>query len=209
MKRVRARRPTNGGEAVVEGGTIARGDIEIRRLDSLRGEFERLHQAISQRAYELFCHRDSGSGGPLIDWLIENKPEFEGMVAELVDRGQIELAGGGYYEPILAMLPAVELRQKNGQLEILAAVAGVEAKDLDVQITPEDVLIKADVDHRHTAEAGTVHVCEFSRGKVFRSIRLPERIDPETVKAEYRNGLLRLTASIAAPVAKKVTVQAA
>jgi hypothetical protein len=29
------------------------------------------------------------------------------------------------------------------------------------------------------------------------------------VKAEYRNGLLRLTASIAAPVAEKVGVQAA
>jgi len=36
-----------------------------------------------------------------------------------------------------------------------------------------------------------------------------KRIDPETVKAEYRNGPLRLTASIAAPAAKKVAVQAA
>jgi len=162
---------------------MARGDIEIRRMDSIRSEFERLHQAISQRAYELFRHRDSWSGGPLVDWL---SAEHE-----------------------IVWQPPVELRQKNGQLELLAAVAGVEAKDLDVQITPEDVLIKADVDHRHTAEAGTVHVCEFSKGKVFRSIRLPERIDPETVKAEYRNGLLRLTASIAAPVAKKVAVQAA
>jgi hypothetical protein len=48
---------------------MARGDIEIRRTDSIRNEFDRLHQAISQRAYELFRHRDSWSGAPLIDWL--------------------------------------------------------------------------------------------------------------------------------------------
>lgn len=33
---------------------MARGDIEIRRTDSIRNEFDRLHQAISRRAYELF-----------------------------------------------------------------------------------------------------------------------------------------------------------
>jgi HSP20 family molecular chaperone IbpA len=54
-----------------------------------------------------------------------------------------------------------------------------------------------------------VHLCEFSRGKVFRSIHLPEQIDPETAKAEYRNGLLRLTASIAKPTTTKIPVQAA
>jgi HSP20 family molecular chaperone IbpA len=43
-----------------------------------------------------------------------------------------------------------------------------------------------------------------SRGPV----HLPELIDPQTVKAEYRNGLLRLTTSITAPVTKNIAVQA-
>jgi HSP20 family molecular chaperone IbpA len=54
-----------------------------------------------------------------------------------------------------------------------------------------------------------VHLCEFSRGKMFRSVHLPDKIDPETAKAEYRNGLLRLTASIAKPMTTKIPVQAA
>ena len=162
---------------------MARGDIEIRRTDSIRSEFERLHQAISQRAYEMFRHRDSWSGGPLVDWL---NAEHE-----------------------LVWQPPVELRQKDDQLEVLAAVAGVDAKDLDVQVTAEDVLIMSEVDHRHAAESGTVHLCEFGRGKIFRSIHLPDKIDPETAKAEYRNGLLRLTASIAKPITTKIPVQAA
>ena len=169
---------------MVEGGTIWR-EVISKSEDWTRSAMNSnaCIKRLASGAYELFRHRDSWSGGPLVDWL---SAEHE-----------------------IVWQPPVELRQKNGQLELLAAVASVEAKDLDVQITPEDVLIKADVDHQHTAEAGTVHVCEFRKGKVFRSIRLPERIDPETVKAEYRNGLLRLTASIAAPVAKKTAVQVA
>ena len=78
-----------------------------------------------------------------------------------------------------------------------------------MQVTAEDVLIKSEVDHQHAPESGTVHLCEFSKGKIFRSIHLPDTIDPETAKAEYRNGLLRLTASIAKPMTTKIPVQAA
>ena len=41
---------------------------------------------------------------------------------------------------------------------------------------PEDVLIKTDTPHQHGPE-GTVHVCEFGPGKIFRSIHFPEQIN--------------------------------
>jgi HSP20 family molecular chaperone IbpA len=52
-------------------------------------------------------------------------------------------------------------------------------------------------------------VCEFQSGQLFRSIHLPEPIDPDSVKAEYKNGLLRLTARIAMKVPTKVDIKAA
>ena len=51
--------------------------------------------------------------------------------------------------------------------------------------------------------------CEFKPGKLWRSIRFPKTIDPATAKAEYRNGLLKLTAAIAGRERKKVPVTAA
>jgi alpha-amylase len=43
--------------------------------------------------------------GCLLDWLIENRPDFPERIAALVKRGQVEIMTGGYYEPILPMIP--------------------------------------------------------------------------------------------------------
>jgi HSP20 family protein len=162
---------------------MARTGIELRKADTIFDELDRLQQTISRRAHELFRNRGALSGQALADWLNAERQ--------------------------LVWKPAVELRQKDNQFEVLAALPGVEAKDLDVQVTPEDVLIRAEVDHEHTAEEGTVHVCEFNGGKLFRSIHFPEKIDPDSVKAEYRNGLLVLKAAIAKSAPQKVDIKAA
>jgi HSP20 family molecular chaperone IbpA len=53
---------------------------------------------------------------------------------------------------------------------------------------------------------------EIRTGQVFRSIRFPETIDTGTAKAEYKDGMLRLTMAIAknaTTTAKKVNIKAA
>lgn len=51
--------------------------------------------------------------GSLLDWLVVHHPEYIDRVATLVDRGQIEILGGPYYEPILAAIPR---RDRLGQI---------------------------------------------------------------------------------------------
>ena len=43
--------------------------------------------------------------GPLIDWFIAERPEYLHRLAVLVQRGQVEMLTGGYYEPILPIIP--------------------------------------------------------------------------------------------------------
>jgi len=43
--------------------------------------------------------------GSLLDWLEEAHPEFLERIVALVQRNQIEMVGGGYYEPILPSIP--------------------------------------------------------------------------------------------------------
>ena len=51
--------------------------------------------------------------GPLLDWLIAERSDTVERLRVLVDRGQVEIMGGGYYEPVLVALPE---RDRVGQL---------------------------------------------------------------------------------------------
>jgi 4-alpha-glucanotransferase len=43
--------------------------------------------------------------GSLLDWIEQTHPNFLARVAALVERGQVEIVSGGYYEPILPAIP--------------------------------------------------------------------------------------------------------
>ena len=163
---------------------MAKDEIQLKKTDSILDEIVRLNSDISRRAFEFFSEHRGFFPGPLADWF----------------RAERELVWS----------PAIELRQKDGVFELEASTAGVEPKDLDVQVTSQDILIKGTSEHRHQTKDDTVHVSEFQSGQLFRSVHLPEPIDPESVKAEYKNGLLRLTANIAKAAAPtKVEIKAA
>ncbi len=55
--------------------------------------------------------------GCLLEWLEANAPDVGLLLRELVDRGQVELMTGGFYEPIMAALPE---RDRVGQVELLS-----------------------------------------------------------------------------------------
>lgn len=58
--------------------------------------------------------------GSLRDWLLHHRPDFLPRVRALVARGQVEILGGAYYEPILVML---DDQDKVGQMERLNGAA--------------------------------------------------------------------------------------
>jgi alpha-amylase len=55
--------------------------------------------------------------GNLLEWLLENKPEFVEKLKIMAKRNQIEIIGGGYYEPIFAIIP---YRDKIAQMKKLS-----------------------------------------------------------------------------------------
>ncbi|NOY23086.1 MAG: DUF1926 domain-containing protein [Acidobacteria bacterium] len=43
--------------------------------------------------------------GPLLEWLDYHHPDYLDKIRNMVERGQVEMVGGGFYEPILTLLP--------------------------------------------------------------------------------------------------------
>jgi 4-alpha-glucanotransferase len=50
--------------------------------------------------------------GPLLQWFEKNRPEYFEKLRSLVQRGQIEMVGGGFYEPILVSIPPADQQEQ-------------------------------------------------------------------------------------------------
>ncbi len=161
---------------------MAAPNLKIRKVESIADEMENIHGQVAQRAQEIFERTFEPFHRDLDNWLAA--------------------------EAELTWKPPIELSEKDDRFVVQIAVPGVNPKDLDVRVTPDDLLINAAVRHEHMEERGAVHVCEFSSGTLFRAVRFPKRINPDKVEAEFKNGMLRLTAEVAKQrQSQKVEVQ--
>lgn len=95
---------------------------------------------------------------------------------------------GGY-----AFVPAVELQETPEAINLKLEVPGLEAKDLDVQVTAESVVVSGERKSETQTEEKGMFRSEFQYGKFQRLIPMPARIDNQNVKAEYKDGVLTLT----------------
>ena len=142
--------------------------IPVHCVDSVAGEVDAMQKRIASRAEQL--HEGREDGLPLDDWVAAER--------EIIWR------------------PALDVRQSDDSYVLEAAVAGLEPRQIDVRVAPDDILISADVHHHHE-QAAEALLCEFSAGPLFRSYHFDRAIDPEGAKADYKNGLLRITAPLA------------
>ena len=53
------------------------------------------------------------TSGPLLEWLLERHPEYVESLRRFVETGQIEVLGGGRFEPVMTMIPQ---RDRVGQI---------------------------------------------------------------------------------------------
>lgn len=90
-------------------------------------------------------------------------------------------------------VPAAEIENAKDAIRLKLEVPGIEAKDLDVQVTENAVYISGErKSETKTEEKGTTR-SEFHYGKFQRVIPLPASIQNTNVKAEYKDGILNLT----------------
>jgi hypothetical protein len=54
--------------------------------------------------------------GPLLTWIEQHHPEYLDSLRTMVGKGQVEMVGGGFYEPILISIPSADQREQIVQL---------------------------------------------------------------------------------------------
>ncbi|MEH2175780.1 Hsp20/alpha crystallin family protein [Nostoc sp.] len=116
--------------------------------------------------------------------------QMDQLFSELTvaERGNSEISAS----PRTAWVPAVELHDNGSELLLRVEIPGVEAKDLDIQVTQDAVSIAGE--HRyekHSQSNAKVH-SEFRYGNFTRVIPLPTKVQNQQVKADLKDGILIL-----------------
>ena len=90
-------------------------------------------------------------------------------------------------------MPAAELDKTTQAYTRRLEVPGIQANDLDIQATSEQISISGERRCESKSEENGVTRSEFRYGSFKRTIPLPGRIDHQNVVADYKDGILHLS----------------
>ena len=105
--------------------------------------------------------------------------------------------------------PSVDIFETDNELVLKADVPGVDEKDIDIRIENGTLLLKGERKFERDEKNKGFHRLERSYGSFVRYFTLPETVDTENVKADFKQGVLTVVLpkkEIAKPKAIKVQV---
>ena len=89
--------------------------------------------------------------------------------------------------------PVVDVREKDGQLQVRADLPGVNEKDVKVAIENDALVIQGERKREEDREEGGYYRAERSYGSFYRAIPLPQGAEAEKANASFHNGVLEIT----------------
>ncbi|MFN3325384.1 MAG: Hsp20/alpha crystallin family protein [Bryobacteraceae bacterium] len=106
--------------------------------------------------------------------------------------------------------PAVDVLETENELLLKADIPDVELKDIDIRLENGTLTLKGERKFERDGQHKGYHRIERSYGSFVRYFSLPETVDADKVRAEYKNGVLTVTLpkkEVAKPRSVKVEVQ--
>jgi HSP20 family protein len=89
--------------------------------------------------------------------------------------------------------PQLDMTETEKEIKVCADIPGVEAKDVDVSVENGTLIIRGEKKYEREENERGQYRTERSYGSFERSIALPAEVDEAKAKAEFKNGVLRLT----------------
>lgn len=156
----------------------------IVEFEKLFEKFENMTRDIGARAYDFFVERGSRFGSHLEDWL----------------RAESEL---------LRTAPA-KILEAGDKVTVMIAAPGFKPEEIEASVKDNYLIVNGEnkTDEKHEDE--TTFYSEWTSNRFFRKLRLPANIDPDSVDATLKDGVLNLVMKKKAEIGEsKVAVKAA
>jgi HSP20 family protein len=143
--------------------------VTITPIDNLMDRINRISQAITQRAYEIFEGNGRNFGHDLDDWFKAEADLLHPVHLKVTDAGE--------------------------NLEVKAEIPGFSEKEIEVSVEPSRLTItgKRETETRHEDKKGKTIYSESCSNEILRIVDLPASVDAEKTTATLKNGVLQLT----------------
>jgi HSP20 family protein len=143
--------------------------VTITPVENLMDRIDKMSQAITRRAYEIFEENGRGFGHDLEDWF---KAEMDML------------------HPV-----HVNIAEAEDSLEVKAEVPGFSEKEIEVSIEPRRLTLigKRETETRTEEKKSKTVYSEFCSNQILRIVDLPANVDAERTTATLKNGVLQLT----------------
>lgn len=86
----------------------------------------------------------------------------------------------------------VELIERNNNLIMKVMIPGMKKEDINIEVSENQVNILGECKADYDEDKDLIHRSEFCIGRFSRTLSLPQNIDHQKVKAEYKDGILTL-----------------
>jgi len=88
--------------------------------------------------------------------------------------------------------PAINIYQQDDAVVLTAEVPGIQPEDMDLTVLNDSVTLTGRRAETESPKDNRFYRRERPAGPFSRTVALPETIDLNSVRAEYRNGILRV-----------------
>ena len=87
-------------------------------------------------------------------------------------------------------VPSVNSLENNDSFEIDLAVPGMKKEDFTIELNDKLLVISSETSN--TIENDKMRLNEFNFSSFQRSFRVPDSVDQDKIKANYKNGILKI-----------------
>ena len=108
------------------------------------------------------------------------------------------------------LVPQVDVRETDQEIEVIAELPGMDEADVDVSVAPGMLTIRGEKKSEREQEGDGYILRERSFGRIERMVPLPEGLDLDSAEATFKNGVLTVRIAKTAEAqraAKRIQVQ--
>lgn len=90
-------------------------------------------------------------------------------------------------------IPAVDMYQTDNEVVVKAALPGIKADEVQINVTGEVLTLKGEIKQENESKEKAYHIREQRWGAFERSLVLPTEVVADKAKADFENGVLTIT----------------